>query len=201
MRLRPCLVQCLVVGTCLLTLPVEHGMASEQPKESRGTEALALSFGGVDYLHRWSKGGQNEFTPKGDGDLAKWQNMITVNVHEGVRSGDQLAELANAILSNYQRHGKVLVTNSVPHSENRPAEHLIVAVLGSPAFLEAAFARFVLIDGVGMVVVFSHRVYGKQVGPEMSQWVQTNGPQAEKTLMNWDKVPSLAALKRLPQAK
>jgi hypothetical protein len=164
-------------------------------------ETLALSFGGVDYLHRWSKGSQNEFTPKGDSDLAKWQDMITVNVHEGVRNGDQLAEIANAILGNYQRHGKILVTNSVPLSENRPAEHLIVAVLGRPAFLEAAFARFVLNDGVGMVVVYSHRVYGKQVGPEMSQWLQANGPQVEKTLMSWDKVPSLAALKRLPQAK
>jgi hypothetical protein len=176
-------------------------VASEQPKESRGADALALSFGGVEYLHRWSKNGQNEFTPKGDSDLAKWQDMITVNVHEGVRNGDQLAETANAILGNYQKHGKILVTNSVPLSENRPAEHLIVAVLGSPAFLEAAFARFVLNDGVGMVVVYSHRVYGKQVGPGMSQWLQANGPQVEKTLMSWDKVPSLAALKRLPQAK
>ena len=44
-----------------------------------------------------------------------------------------------------------------------------------PAFLEAAFARLLLHDGVGYVIVRSHRVYGKAAGPAMSEWLGANG--------------------------
>lgn len=64
------------------------------------------------------------------------------------------------MLGNYPKHGKFVRTNSKPCTNQQPAEHLVVAVLGNPAFLEAAFARLVLVDQVGMVVVYSHRVYG-----------------------------------------
>lgn len=33
----------------------------------------------------------------------------------------------------------------------------------------------------------------------MSDWLKGNGVQVEKTLMAWDKLPTLAALKALPQ--
>ena len=35
----------------------------------------------------------------------------------------------------------------------------------------------------------------------MSEWLKANGPQVEKSLMDWDKLPSAASLKRLPQNK
>src|SRR4051812_29731045 len=70
-----------------------------------------LTFGGVEYLHRWSKAGQNEFTPASDSDLARWHDMITIDVHDAVRNGDQLAEVANRVLGNYQSHGKIVRTD------------------------------------------------------------------------------------------
>lgn len=175
--------------------------ASEQSREAPDTAAMTLSFRGADYLHRWSSNHQNEFTPRGEADLEKWRDMITINVNEKVGNGDQLARFANAVLANYKRHGKVLRTNSIPRTETRPAEHFIVAILGNRALLEAAFARFVMVDGVGFVIVYSHRVYGDRVGPEMSAWLKANGPDVEKTLMAWDKMPTLASLRQLPQAK
>lgn len=92
-------------------------------------------------------------------------------------------------------------TDSKPRTPQRPAEHLVVALLGNPNFLEAAFARFVLVDGVGFVTVYSHRVYGKDAAGAMGDWLKSNGPSVEKTLMAWDEIPSLAALKQLPQSK
>jgi hypothetical protein len=176
-------------------------IAADQPKNSLQARAAAINFGGTEYVHRWSKGGQNEFTPQNDGDLARWRDMVTINVHGAVGNGDQLAGVANKVLSNYQTHGKIVRADSKPGTPERPAEHLIVALLGNPAFLEAAFARCVLIDGVGVVVVYSHRVYGKEAGEAMREWLKSNGPSLEKTLMTWDKMPSVAALKRLPQSK
>ena len=162
---------------------------------------MAISFRGTDYVHRWSRNGQNEFTPAGDGDLAHWRDMVTINVHESATNGDQLAEVANKVVAKYQGHGKILRTDSKPRTRQRPAEHLIVAVLGDPAFLEAAFARFLLADGNGLAVVYSHRVYGQNAGPAMSDWLQANGPTIEKALMDWAGLPSVADLRRLPQSR
>jgi hypothetical protein len=172
--------------------------ADEAPKADQRTAEL-LSFRGVDYVHRWSKNGQNEFTPKGQEDLNKWQNMITINVHEGVTNGDQLAGLANRVLGKYQSVGKILRTDSKPRTSHREAEHLAVALLRTANVFEAAFARFMLFDGVGYVIVYSHRAYGKNAAT-IGEWVQTNGPSVETSVMRWNGMPSLAALRRLPQS-
>jgi len=197
MNLQKSFVSGVFVGACLLMASV----LIAQSTDARSKEAITINFRGTDFVHRWSKDNQNEFTPRSDSDLAKWRDMVTVNVHESVANGDQLAEVANRILGNYQRRGKILRTDSKPRTPDRPAEHLIVAALGDPNFLEAAFARCVLVNGVGFVTVYSHRVYGQAAGPEMSEWLKANGVPVEKALMEWDKLPSAASLKRLPQSK
>ena len=200
MNLRKSLSGGIFVGTCLLGFSLVATSVA-QTTETKSKEAMTLNFRGTDFVHRWSKDNQNEFTPRNDSDLAKWRDMITVNVHESVANGDQLAEVANRILSNYQRRGKILRTDSKPRTADRPAEHLIVAALGDPNFLEAAFARCVLVNGVGFVTVYSHRVYGQAAGPAMSEWLKANGASVEQALMEWDKLPTAAALKQLPQSK
>ena len=166
------------------------------------TEAQAsFVFGGVDYFHRWSGNDQHEFTPKGQTDLQKWTDMITVNVYSSAHDGDALAVKANAVLENYKSHGaRVLRTDSVPRTPNRPAEHFIAVVFGRPDFLEAAFARFKLVDGVGCSLVYSHRIYGQKVGDQMSKWLTDNGPKMEKILMEWNNSPSPASLRQLPRS-
>jgi hypothetical protein len=116
-------------------------------------------------------------------------------------SSEQLADIANRVLGNYQQHGKIVRTDSRPRTADRPAEHLIVALLGAPGFVEAAFARVVLVDGVGTVAVYSHRVYGRHAGGSMGEWLKAKGPGIERTLMSWDRMPSAAALKSLPQSR
>jgi hypothetical protein len=193
----------LAAFTVALTMTAGHAAAFSEPSPApaeSGAPTLTLTFRGVEYFHRWSKDGQNEFTPDGQTDLSKWNDMLTINVHEGVRNGDQLAELANRVLGSYQSLGPILGTHSTPRTRKRPAEHFVACVLPNPGFLEAVFARFVLSDGVGIVAVFSHRVYAEDAGPEMSRWLEANGPQVEQTLMAWDQVPQVPALKRLPQS-
>ena len=175
--------------------------AADKTAGSPPAKSATLTFGGTVYLHRWSKSGQNEYTPDDDKDLARWRDMVTINTHEAVRSGEQLAALANSVVGNYQRHGKIVRTDSKPRTPQRPAEHLIVAILGNPDLLEAVFARIVLIDGVGKVAVYSHRIYGKEAAGPMGEWLKANGPSIEKTLMTWEGIPSLAALKSLPQSR
>ncbi|HEV8238766.1 MAG TPA: hypothetical protein VGS57_05325 [Thermoanaerobaculia bacterium] len=190
----------VAVGACLhvCTAPLAAAEAAARPHAQNAT---VLSFGGVDYVHRWSKNNQNEFTPRNEADLAHWRNMITVIVYDGVRNGDQLAGTANSVLTMYQGNGQIVRTDSKPRTPQHPAEHLIVALLGSPGFLEAVFARFVLIDDVGIATVYSHRVYGEDAANPMDEWLEANGPSIEKTLMAWDRIPLPDVLRRLPQSK
>ena len=163
-------------------------------------EVLRLSFRGTGFVHRWSKDDQHEFTPEPDTDLKSWRDMITLDVHAKVRQGEQLADVANQVLGNYQAHGKVLNTRSVPRTAKRPAEHLIIAVLGAPQLLEASFARCLLHDGVGLVAVVSHRAYGPAAEPEMNRWLAAQGQATEEALMAWAALPPSPQLNRLPRA-
>ena len=162
--------------------------------------AMRFDFGGTEWQHRWSKDGQNEFTPNGQEDLATWRDMVTVNLDEAVRSGDQLADLANRVLGTYRDNGRILRTDSKPRTPQREAEHMVAAAFVTPAFGEAAFARIVLVSGIGCVVVRSHRIHGEQSAPRLSEWLRANGPTIERDLMAWDAIPAPAALKRLPQS-
>lgn len=156
-----------------------------------------VTFFDVQYFHRWAQGEQHEFTPQGQENLKSWSDMVTINYYRSVKDGDGLAAIANSVLENYKAQGaKVLRTNSVPRTPTKPAEYLMVVVFGRPEFIEAVFARFKIVDGVGLSVVYSHRSYGKQIGGEMSTWLQKNGPTTEKALMSMESIPLLDEAKK-----
>jgi len=152
--------------------------------------APAFEFRQVSYFHRWSQNDQHEFTPAKQEDLDHWTDMITVNDYPGVRDGDSLAATANKVLENYKRHeGKVLKTNSVPRTAERPAEHFIAVMFTRPQFVEFAFARFELSENKGHSFVYSHRFYGEKAREEANAWLPANGDEVEKALMSWNAQP------------
>ncbi len=159
-----------------------------------------IQFNGTTYEHRWSKAGQNEFTPAGQEDLGKWTEMVTIIDYDQVNNGEDLAGVANQVYANYQGAGKILRTASTPRTDSKPAEHFIAAALGNPNFLELVFARLLIHDGKGAAVVVSHRVYGAKAGPAAGEWLDKNGAAVEKALMDWKGLPTLAALRALPQS-
>lgn len=167
--------------------------------ETGHEEGARCEFGGVTYFHRWSNKDQHEYTPEGQEDLERWFDMITINLHRTAKDGDALANVANSALGNYQRAGaRVIRTDSKPRSDKTPAEHLVVAFFPQPTMVEVVFARFVMIEGMGCVIVYSHRIYGEKIGPEVSNWLQENGPKIEAQLMGWKKFPTPAALNARP---
>jgi hypothetical protein len=168
--------------------------ASSSPLQ--GDKDAAFSFATVKYFQRYTKDDQHEYTPDGQADLNAWTDMMTINLYRKAKDGDALAAMANAVLENYKANkGLVVKTDSIPRTKDKPAEHLIVAVFGRPEFIEVAFARFRMYEGVGSAVIYSHRVYGKKVGDGMSAWLAKNGPGIEKNLMTWDAMPKLPAPK------
>jgi hypothetical protein len=182
----------------LVSLAIACGLLdAQQTRAATGPAKSAFVFDGVGYLHRWSMNHQHEFTPEGQEDLEKWSDMITINVYPDAHDGDALAIKANAVLENYKSHnGRLLKTNSVPRTPDRPAEHFIAVVFGRPNFIEVAFARFKLVDALGCSIVYSHRIYGEKIGDQMSAWLKDNGPKMGKALMEWNDMPSPASFDR-----
>jgi hypothetical protein len=169
-----------------LTILLAHFVDSAEAAAKRPS----IKFRNAEYFHRWSQNTQHEYTPKGQQDLKKWSDMVTLNFYPKAKDGDALAQMANSTLENYKAaEGVILKTSSVPATLSKPAEHLIVVVFGRPDFLEAAFARFVMNKGIGTSVVYSHRIYGKKAGNAMSGWLKKNGEKIEADLMKWSGMP------------
>lgn len=170
------------------------------PVSAQSPATSTLTFNGTDFHHRWSKSGQHEFTPAGQEDLSRWQDMITLIVKSEVRTAEQLAGLANALLANFERSGKILVTDSRPMTADEPAEHLIVAMLPGDTFIEVVFARTVLVDETGMFYLYARRIYGPDVSEDGSAWINDNASSVASAWTQWRGAPSLPELKVLPES-
>jgi hypothetical protein len=186
-----------LLAACSLLL-AGSGLAGPRPAAN---PAAQLTFDDTTYVHRWSHGNQNEYTTEGDEDLAAWDTMLTILVHDNVRDGDQLAALANAVVSNFASVGKVLSTDSKPRTKTHEAEHYAVAVLRNPKFLEAVFARIMMVEGRAVDVLYAKRFYGAKVDDEVKAWLDENGEDAAEALRGWRGLPSLAAIAALPQSE
>ena len=169
----------------------------------RSAAALSLSFNGEEFVHRWSQKGQHEFTPKGDEDLKAFTAMMTINVFDGVKDGEALAQIANGVLGNYQKNGHIMRTLSKPRTANSEAEHFIAAILQAPNVREVAFARVLMFEGRGVVAVYSKRFYGEGDVPEdaMTAWFKANAVKIERVLVSWQGIPSRAVLSALPESR
>ena len=176
-------------------------IAAATPIADNAAQSTTVSFNGTEFLHRWSRSAQHEFTPTGEEDIGTWSQMVTINVHDSVRTGEQLAELANRVLGSYQEIGKVIRTDSKPRTDKSEAEHFAVALLPGQGFMEAAFARFLLHEGRAVVAVYSRRSYGDKAAGEMGAWLKNNGSDVERALMAWTGLPSQAALNGLPHQR
>ncbi len=163
-----------------------------------GDDTLTIKFNDTAYLHRWSENTQHEFTPAGQTDLSKWEDMITVNFYPHVKDAEELANTANIILGKYQKYGaEILGTNSFPETSDHPAEHLIVAIFAKPSYFEFVQARILIVNGVGASIVYSHRIYGSDIADEMGEWIQDNGPVSEEKLMSLNDIPTSLELESL----
>jgi hypothetical protein len=157
----------------------------------------AISFAGVKYLYRWSNNVLFEFTPRGQNDLDHWIDMVSIVVYRNATDANGLLNVASTVLeTNKQNHGVVLSTNSTTATPTKPVEYYICAALGTPNLLESVFQRYVLIEGVGYGMLYSHRIYGQKVGDQMSPWLKENGPSMEKSLMSYEPIPTVGVLNK-----
>jgi hypothetical protein len=164
-------------------------------KEAEGNSAF--SFQNTRYFYRWPLGDQQFFTPKGQTELGTWSDMIIVGRYPTVQDGAALTTAVNTIFGNSKKRGAIVLgAHYIPKKNGQATEYFTAMVLGQrDVELEADFSRYVLSGGMGHVLSYQHRIYGANVGNEMSAWLKVNGPLIEKELLNWD---AAAVLKSLP---
>jgi len=161
-----------------------------QQDSDKKDKPAAFTFADARYFHRFTNENQHEYTPGGQEDLKRWSDMVTINYYPKAKDGESLAATANAVLENYKASKAIVLrTDSVPRTRDKPAEHLIVVIFPRPEFIEVAFARFRMHEGVGAALIYSHRVYGNKVGNVMSAWLEKNGPTTEQNLMKFEAIP------------
>lgn len=161
-------------------------------------DVYKIMFADKAYFYRWSKNSMYEFTPQNQENLTKWIDMITFHYYPKFRSVEKLASVANAVLTNYQNSGAVILrTNSVPRSPEKPAEHFIAAIFKQKNSIEFSEIRFLFVDGIGASMVASHKFYGKNREKEAIKWIKKHGTQIEIQLMNYNDIPSHKSLKNL----
>lgn len=186
-----------IAFACLALFFGQNVASGFQSQAAGSREKVApLSFAGVKYFHRYTIEDQHEYTPDGQEDLKAWSDMVTILFYRQAKDGDGLAATANAVLENYKANKAIVVkTDSIPRTKDKPAEHFIAVIFGRPEFIEAAFTRFRMHEGIGSAVVYSHRIYGQKAGDAMSAWLQKNGPTIESNLMTWAAMPKLPSPK------
>lgn len=201
MAIRNLFSQLLLAAVLAGALPAAGVAAPLPPAASGALSGVPMfEFAGMPFAHRWSHAGQSEFTPPAQPDLSSWQDMVTVQLYDKVRNADELAFVADSVMLAYQKAGLVLRRSASTAVAGGSAEHLVVAVLHDKGLREMVFARFRLMPDGGQVIVYSHRVYGAQPDDAAGQWLRVNDPAIERAMMAWTGIPSVAALRALPQS-
>lgn len=181
----------MVFSVVLLALNASLALGADKEEKE-----AAFSMADVKYYHRFTEKDLHEYTPEEQEDLNAWKDMVTINYYPMVKDGDALANIANGVLENYKKAKALIInTDSVPRTKEKEAEHLVVAVFARTEFAEVAFARIRMHEGVGTSIVYSHRMYGKDLGDEVGEWIKKNGASTEKALMKWNAMP------KVPMAK
>lgn len=173
-----------LIGISVIALPA--CCFSQAPTAER----RPITFADSEYIHRFSEGGLHEYTPPTQDDLSQWTDMVTLTYWD-LNDSKKLAQFANAVLADYKAAGgKIVDVDSVPRTEEKPAEHYIIAAFHRPEFAEVVFARFVINDGVGISIIYSHRSYGDNSREEVGTWFKKNANKRRQSLLEWDDFPN-----------
>ena len=165
--------------------------------------SLTFTFDRQNYVNRWSKSGQNEFTPTSEKDLNKWNDMMTVSIFKHLTNLQGVKAASVATQGLYKSAGVLLDTTNRKKAD-QSEDYLLVGLIEDPnkAYTEIAFTRFMLVKGHGQSIVYSHRIYHS--GPDkavVDSWLATHKATMTDQLANWSDWPGEIALSKLPESK
>ncbi len=191
---------CQALVLVALASPIVLAKEPAKPAAAAAKTAAKLTLGGVQYVHRSTIKGRSDFMPASQpGDA--WRDRVTIIVREDVTTSDQLSSIAGNLFATVSDLGEVVSTDSVPNPRTHETEHFFAARMQGKDFTQAAFVRLGLVEGKGVLVMYSHRSFGEHSEQISTGWMDRNGEATQNKLMSWTGMPKLAQLKALPQSK
>lgn len=184
----------VVLMSGLLAVVASHAADARQvaPSQQPASAQPALDFDGKRYLHRYSKDGQHEFTPAGQEDLQRWQEMMTLVVKADF-DAERRRQWAEAMAAVYKEKGLLIQADQPPGGEYR-----MLGVLSAPGVVEVNFVRVMPYGSGAMAVMVQRRFYGEE-SRQMADWVRDNTPRLSGLLVEWQP-PSESVVGALPQS-
>lgn len=191
----------LAIRNPLLCLFVALAVCATAAAKPAAKPALKFGFDGTDYVHRsTTTNGRSDFTPASQpGDT--WRDRVTIVVRENVTTSDELSSIANNLLATVGDLGEVVRAESAANPRTQETDHFFAARMQASNYTQASFARVALIEGKGMLIVYSHRSYGEHSAESSTGWMDRNGEATERALMAWTGMPKIAQLRALQPSK
>ncbi|HVW20773.1 MAG TPA: hypothetical protein VHC86_06115 [Opitutaceae bacterium] len=148
-----------------------------------------IHFAGKDFLFRSAPEDQRLYTPRGQSDMERNTDTVVLGRFPYARNAAALSGVANLVLENCRKqHAIILSARPIAGTDDQPGEDFASMVLPTSVYYEADFSRFKMVNGVGCLVSYQHRIYGEHAEAEMNEWLRTHGSDAEHAVLNWDGV-------------
>lgn len=174
----------------------------EEKKEQKKADSSSLTFRDKEFIHRYSKGSLHEFTPEGQEDLSKWNDMLSI-VHIGeAKNEEELKKLSDGLFKFYkQSGGKLFGMRVQDKTKDSPSEYLGGIIFAKENMTEYVKTKVVLRDGKVYALVYSHRFYLQIAKSQeaIKQWLTDNEEKNIYAMWDWKKFPSEAELKKLTE--
>ena len=170
-------------------------------KEPAKPAPVKITFHGVEYVHRSTLKGRSDFTPASQPKMDAWRDRMTIIVRENITTSGQLSDVTGNLFATVHDLGEVIRTDSVVNPRTQETEHFFAAKLQGKGYTQAGFARLALIEGKGMLIMYTHRSYGEYSSETSTGWMNRNGKAVERELMSWTGMPKLEQLRALPKSK
>ncbi|MFT4727281.1 MAG: hypothetical protein ACI9UN_001776 [Granulosicoccus sp.] len=182
----------MIIRNLLLSLSLSLTLISGNvnAQEVGARESSSLRFDGQEYSYKWSSEDLHEFTPGNQNVTGQWTDMVTINYYPIVSTGEDLSVVANAVLSNYEDAGGIVLgVESIPRTKSKAAEYIIAVVFGAPEAAEFALIKFQLHDRIGASIAYAHREYGADVGNLINDWMEGNGTRLQDRITKFGDLP------------
>jgi hypothetical protein len=183
----------MIIRILLLSLSLTLISGNANAREAGAIASSSVRFDGQEYSYKWSSDDLHEFTPGDQSVTGQWSDMVTINYYPIVSSGEDLSVVANAVLSNYEDAGGIVLgLESIPRTQLKAAEYIIAVVFGAPEAAEFALIKFQLHDGIGASIAYAHREYGADVGNLINDWMDGNGTRLQDRITKFSELPPYA---------
>ncbi len=161
------------------------GLAGATP-DLPSPSTAKVTFRGSEYLLRSSQGKTYDFTPLGQEDLSTFTDMLELNLYPAAHDQEALATITSRVRAIAQGAKATILPTSVSPSGQQPGDHFFAAVLPTPHGVDFDAIHFVLVDGQGYGVFYTHRSYGESAAGKTSEWVTKNAAEVEQQLLRFD---------------